>query len=113
MNTAGGRSASAHQHCSFANPFSLPLALSLSRPQVVNDCGSLRAAFDCASCGDSIGGDQPAFVDRGADVPQSAAPGACLVNGDATLFSCDARYEWTRRLCPCDTGAAGEEALQQ
>jgi hypothetical protein len=77
-------------------------------PQVVNDCGSLRAAFDCASCGDSIGGDQPAFVDRGADVPQSAGPGACLVNGDATLFSCDARYEWTRRLCPCDTGQEPE-----
>jgi hypothetical protein len=69
---------------------------------VVNDCGSLRAAFECSSCGDSIGGDQPAFVDRGADVPQAAAPGSCLVNGDATLFSCEAKYEFTRRLCPCE-----------
>ena len=66
---------------------------------VVNDCGSLKAAFDCSSCGDSIGGDQPAFVAR--DAPAGAGPGSCLVNGDATLFSCDAKYEWTFRLCPC------------
>jgi hypothetical protein len=70
---------------------------------VVNDCSSLRAAFDCASCGDSIGSDQPAMVHRSA--PPEKGPGSCLVNGDPTLFSCDGSWAFALRLCPCETAA--------
>jgi hypothetical protein len=67
---------------------------------VINDCSSLRAVFDCASCGDSLGADQPAMVDRTA--PFDKGPGSCLVNGDPTLFSCDGSWSFALRLCPCE-----------
>jgi hypothetical protein len=65
----------------------------------VNDCGTMRDNFDCAACVDSIGKDQPAFIDRSA--PSDKSPGACLINSDPKLFSCDGKWEYAHRLCVC------------
>lgn len=65
----------------------------------VNDCQTLRGKFSCAKCEDSVGADQPAFISLGA--PNDKMPGLCLVNRDASLFSCDAKYVFAHRLCPC------------
>jgi hypothetical protein len=72
---------------------------------VLNDCSTLRANFDCASCTDSIGADQPALVDRSA--PADKGPGTCLVNSDPSVFSCEGVWSYALRLCPCQ----GDESL--
>ena len=66
---------------------------------LVNDCSSLRAAFPCATCEDSVGSDQPAFI--AASAPAEKKPAACLVNKQAALFSCEGKWEFAQRLCPC------------
>jgi hypothetical protein len=79
---------------------------------VINDCSSLKSNFDCAACADSVGPDQPNFVE--ASAPRDVSPGACLVNTDAKLFSCEGKFQWARRLCPCDLGpGAGDAAGEQ
>ena len=66
---------------------------------LVNTCDSLRQHFSCSNCQDSVGGDQPAQVSVAA--PVEKLPGACLVNKDASAFSCSAKWEYTFRLCTC------------
>ena len=66
---------------------------------LVNDCASLQTAFNCVSCEDSQGSDQPAFISPNA--PPSKKPGACLVNTNPGLFSCEGKWEHALRLCPC------------
>jgi hypothetical protein len=72
---------------------------------LVNDCASLRGAFPCATCEDSMGADQPAFIATTA--PADKRPGACLVNKVASLFSCEGAYEHAQRLCPCAPAKKG------
>ena len=71
---------------------------------LVNTCESLREQYKCSFCQDSAGGDLPAYVALAA--PASKLPGACLVNKDAKLFSCEASWEHTQRLCTCVSSAA-------
>jgi hypothetical protein len=66
---------------------------------LVNDCSSLRAVFSCATCEDSVGSDQPAFI--AASAPAEKRPATCLVNKQAALFSCEGKWEFAQRLCPC------------
>jgi alpha-1,3-mannosyl-glycoprotein beta-1,2-N-acetylglucosaminyltransferase len=66
---------------------------------LLNDCTTMRSYFDCGSCQDNQGSDQPAMVDWSA--PFDKLPGACLINKNPSLFSCDGRYEHAQRLCPC------------
>lgn len=65
----------------------------------INDCATLRANYDCDSCQDSVGADQPAFISTKA--PRDKKPGTCLVNTDASLFSCDGSWQFAMRVCPC------------
>ena len=65
----------------------------------INSCAALQAAFPCARCADSAGPDQPALIDTTA--PADKQPGACLVNNAPQLFACEGRWEFARRLCPC------------
>jgi glycosyltransferase involved in cell wall biosynthesis len=66
----------------------------------VNSCKWLSAFFGCSSsCVDSMGGDQPAFVDSQA--PGDKHPGRCLLNTDPSLFSCSGRWQFSHRLCTC------------
>jgi hypothetical protein len=67
---------------------------------VINDCATLRANFECTSCTDSIGADQPAMISLAA--PADKKPGACLINADATLFDCGGKWTYAQRLCPCE-----------
>lgn len=70
---------------------------------VVNNCPRLRAAFNCARCEvaavGSGGPDMPAFVVSSA--PKGHARGVCLVSPSVHTATCEAKYEFTRRLCPC------------
>jgi hypothetical protein len=71
----------------------------------INSCAVLRQHFDCAGgCVDSMGSDQPAHI--AADAPRSEHVGACLVNTDRALFSCQGRYPHAERLCTCLLPAA-------
>jgi hypothetical protein len=72
---------------------------SSSHLPAINDCATLSAHFDCSSCTNSTGRDQPAMIDRSA--PADKQPGKCLVNGDRSLFSCDGSFPYALRLCPC------------
>lgn len=67
---------------------------------VINDCDTLRNNYQCSRCIDSMGPDQPAFIDPSA--PHDKAPSACLVNTDASMFTCEGRWSYARRLCPCE-----------
>ena len=76
-----------------------PLVCDAALLPVVNDCATLRTHFRCDRCHDSMGGDQPAYV--AASAPVDKEPGACLVNTDASLFSCAGKWQHAQRLCPC------------
>ena len=67
----------------------------------INTCDWMSSYFQCrkSSCTDSIGPDQPGFVDPAA--PPAKLPGSCLLNSSPDEFSCSGKWEFTRRLCPC------------
>ncbi len=88
--------ASCRDVCAAARPGG---ACEAAHLRTINDCPTLKSKFPCHSCQDSIGADQPAMIADSA--PGHKLPGRCLVNGDPTLFSCDATYEFALRLCPC------------
>ena len=63
----------------------------------LNTCAALQSAFPCASCVESVGPDQPAYVSPNA--PKGKHPGLCLVNGGD--YSCEGKWQHASRLCPC------------
>lgn len=70
---------------------------------VVNNCPRLRETFGCRKCeiaaAGSGGADMPAYVVKLA--PVGHARGTCLASPDVRRSSCEARYGYTKRLCPC------------
>lgn len=71
--------------------------------KVVNNCPRLREAFACVKCevaaAGSGGPDMPNYVVLSA--PVGHARGACLVSPHVDIARCTARFEYTKRLCPC------------
>jgi len=73
--------------------------------RLVNNCPALRAHFDCHACevaaAGTAGRDMPCWVLPTA--PVGHPRGYCMVHPGGGS-ACDARYEHTRRLCPCVRG---------
>lgn len=84
--------------------------------RLVNNCPALRAHFDCRACelaaAGTAGRDMPCWVVPTA--PVGHPRGYCMVHPQSGS-ACDAKYQHTRRLCPCvrqgggGSAAAGEE----
>lgn len=72
---------------------------SVQQLSYINTCSSLQEHFACASCRDSMGTEQPAFVDPRADA--RFGPGECLVNTGDEASTCEASHPSTYRLCAC------------
>ncbi|GAB0498577.1 hypothetical protein MMPV_009923 [Pyropia vietnamensis] len=70
--------------------------------RLVNNCPALRAHFDCRSCelaaAGTAGRDMPCWVVPTA--PVGHPRGYCMVHPQGGS-ACDAKYQHTRRLCPC------------
>lgn len=94
----GRRGASCNMTCARTGLFCVRVLF-----RVINNCPRLRSAFKCRECVvapiGTAGADMPAWVSLSA--PRSHARGACLVSPSASISSCTARYEHTKRLCPC------------
>lgn len=70
--------------------------------RLVNNCPALRAHFDCRACelaaAGTAGRDMPCWVVPTA--PVGHPRGYCMVHPQGGS-ACDAKYQHTRRLCPC------------
>ena len=63
--------------------------------EVINNCGTLRSRFECASCSMSEGADLPALAS------DSVHPSQCLFNSNAGDSKCSGKHVKTRRVCMC------------
>lgn len=70
-----------------------------SRFVEINTCAMLKLYMGCTECEDNMGSDQPAMISYLA--PEDKSPGKCLVNSDSSMFSCDGKWDYSLRLCPC------------
>lgn len=94
------RSTTPGAHCSDVCKEYRPGAVcSASHLPAINSCPVIGSYFDCDKCDSSVGADQPALIARSA--PADKGPGRCLVNSDASLFSCQGSFKYALRLCPC------------
>jgi hypothetical protein len=81
--------------CAERNMLCVPAAL-----RTINTCEWLKQFFTCdGGCSTSTGVDQPAEVVD--DAAPHQRPGACLVNSNEDMLSCEGQHPITRRLCPC------------
>jgi hypothetical protein len=67
----------------------------------INSCEILKSYFPCEECKESLGPEQPVYVDPSA--PRDAHPSYCLYNMDTqtTPILCSSRHPFTQRLCLC------------
>jgi len=73
---------------------------------LANTCHAMTTHFDCkAGCGEGLvgfGKEHPAHVVPEAPVQGGQhRPGACAISTNVQMATCDASYQFTRRLCVC------------
>jgi len=73
---------------------------------LANTCHAMSTAFDCKSgCGEGLvgfGTEQPAYVVPEAPVQGGLhRPSACAISTNVLMATCEASYQYTRRLCVC------------
>eukprot|EP00598_Pedospumella_elongata_P011649 CAMPEP_0185007258 /NCGR_PEP_ID=MMETSP1098-20130426/86634_1 /TAXON_ID=89044 /ORGANISM="Spumella elongata, Strain CCAP 955/1" /LENGTH=282 /DNA_ID=CAMNT_0027535571 /DNA_START=117 /DNA_END=965 /DNA_ORIENTATION=+ len=72
---------------------------SLPQLLLINSCSALQEHFSCTLCRNSMGTEQPAFVNPRAEA--QFGPGECLVNTGEASSTCEASHPSTYRLCAC------------
>lgn len=67
----------------------------------INHCEYLTKYFPCKECKESMGPEQPVYVDPNS--PRDLLPGVCLYNMDVNQMPilCHAKHPNTLRLCLC------------
>lgn len=66
---------------------------------LVNTCNAMHEAFECGTCKEGGGDEQPAYVSPSAAPEYN--PKTCFISPSFETFSCSAKHPATLRLCVC------------
>lgn len=67
---------------------------------LANSCDVLQQHFGCSGCDQSIGNEQPSYIDPSSPVGQGKGR-TCLITTAPERSTCEAKHKYTMRLCTC------------